>query len=100
MYAGLPKILPVLVISPFFAGTYSRHFDRVTLEAGQDVAKTGDPVLSSKNFVNQLGTPQFPWTPLTILLVLGVAAAAVATRFLQVRARRATAGDVPDAPEK
>jgi hypothetical protein len=89
----------VLVISPFFAGTYSKKFDRVTLEAGQDVAKTGDPVLSSKNFVNQLGTPEFPWTPLTIVLVLGVAAAAVATRFLQVRARRATAGEVPTTPE-
>ncbi len=89
----------VLVISPFFAGTYSKTFDRVTLEAGQDVAKTGDPVLSSKNFVNQLGTPEFPWTPLTIVLVLGVAAAAVATRFLQVRARRATAGEVPTTPE-
>ena len=90
----------VLVISPFFAGTYSRHFDRVTLEAGQDVAKTGDPVSSAKNFVNQLGTPEFPWTPLTILVVLGVAAAAVATRLLQVRARRATAHNVPDAHEE
>ena len=89
----------VLVISPFFAGTYSRQFDRVTLEAGQDVAKTGDPVLSSKNFVNQLGTPEFPWTALTIVLVLGVAVAAVATRFLQVRARRVNEGEVPTTPE-
>jgi hypothetical protein len=85
----------VLVISPFFAGTYSKHFDRVTLEAGQDVAKTGDSVLSSKNFVNELTAPEFPWTPLTIVLVLGVAAAAVATRFLQVRARRAPVAEAP-----
>jgi hypothetical protein len=85
----------VLAISPSFAGTYSRQFDRVTLEAGQDVAKTGDPVLSSKNFVGELGTPEFPWTGLTILLVLGVAAAAAATRFLQLRARRTQAGETP-----
>ena len=50
----------VLAISPSFAGTYSRHFDRVTLEAGQDVAKNGDPVQSSKNFVSELTTQHFP----------------------------------------
>lgn len=77
----------VLAISPFFAGTYSKQFDRVTLEAGQDVAKTGDPVLSSKNFVGELTSSEFPWTGLTILLVLAVAAAAVVTRLLQVRAK-------------
>jgi hypothetical protein len=85
----------VLVLSPFFAGTYSRQFDRVTLEAGQDVAKTGDPVLSSKNFVGQLATPEFPWTPLTIVVVLGVAAAAVVTRFLQLRAKPAAIVEAP-----
>ncbi|WP_029115512.1 DUF6676 family protein [Mycobacterium sp. URHB0044] len=78
----------VLAISPFFAGTYSQEFDRVTLEAGQDVAKTGNPVLSSKNFVGELTASHFPWTPFTIVLVLGVALTAVATRMLQVRARR------------
>ncbi len=62
----------VLVISPSFAGTYSTTFDRVTLEAGQDIAKvSGDPVQSSKNFVTELTTPHFPWTPFTIVLVLG-----------------------------
>ncbi|MGW0158687.1 Rv1476 family membrane protein [Mycobacterium sp. NPDC003323] len=81
----------VLAISPFYAGTYSRAFDRVTLEAGQDLAKTGDPVLSSQNFVTQLQTPDFPWTPFTVVLVLGVALAAVCTRVLQVRARRSVA---------
>jgi hypothetical protein len=85
----------VLVLSPWFAGTYSRQFDRVALEAGQDVAKTGDPVLSSKNFVGELATPEFPWTPLTIVVVLGVAAAAVATRFLQLRARRGSVAEAP-----
>jgi uncharacterized protein DUF6676 len=88
----------VLAISPFFAGTYSRHFDRVDLEAGQDVAKTGNPVLSAQNFVSELSTPHFPWTPFTIVLVLGVALAAVATRVLQVRAVRASATEVPAAP--
>ena len=88
----------MLVISPSFAGTYSRHFDRVTLEAGQDMAKTGNPVQSSKNFVSELTTPHFPWTPFTIVLVLGVALAAVGTRMLQVRARRPVADEVPATP--
>jgi len=88
----------VLAISPAFAGTYSTHFDRVTLEAGQDVAKTGDPVQSSKNFVSELTTSHFAWTPFTIVLVLGVALAAVGTRMLQVRARRPVADEVPATP--
>ena len=57
-------------MSPSFAGTYSPTFDRVTLEAGQDVAKTGDPVQSSKNFVSELTTPHFPWTPFSVVLVV------------------------------
>jgi hypothetical protein len=88
----------VLAISPFFAGTYSRHFDRVTLEAGQDVAKTGNPVLSSQNFVGELTTSHFPWTPFTIVLVLGVAVAAVGTRMLQVRARKSAVAEAPATP--
>jgi hypothetical protein len=84
----------VLAISPSFAGTYSTQFDRVTLEAGQDVAKTGDPVQSSKNFLGELTTQHFPWTPFTIVVVLGVLAAAVVTRVLQVRGKRAAATDV------
>ena len=83
----------VLAISPSFAGTYSTHFDRVTLEAGQDVAKTGDPVQSSKNFVSELTTEHFPWTPFTIVLVLAVIAALVVTRVLQVRGKRAAAAE-------
>jgi hypothetical protein len=85
----------VLAISPSFAGTYSTHFDRVTLEAGQDVAKTGNPVQSSKNFVSELTTQHFPWTPFTIVLMLAVIAAVVATRVLQVRGKRAAAGNAP-----
>jgi hypothetical protein len=79
----------VLVISPGWAGTYSPKYDRVTLEAGQDVAKTPDPVQSAKNFVSELTTPHFPWTPFTIVLVLAVIAAVVATRVLQVKSKRA-----------
>jgi hypothetical protein len=87
----------VLAISPSFAGTYSRHFDRVTLEAGQDVAKTGNPVQASQNFVNELTTHHFPWTPFTIVLVVAVLAAVVATRVLQVRGKRPAAADAaPD----
>jgi hypothetical protein len=81
----------VLAISPSWAGTYSTKFDRVTLEAGQDIARTGDPVQSSNNFVSELTTPHFPWTPFTIVLVLAVIAAVVATRVLQVRGKRAAA---------
>jgi hypothetical protein len=77
----------VLVISPGWAGTYSPVYDRVTLEAGQDVAKTGDAVQSSKNFLSELTTQHFPWTPFTIVLVLAVIAAVVATRVLQVKAK-------------
>jgi hypothetical protein len=84
----------VLAISPAFAGTYSRHFDRVTLEAGQDVAKNGNPVQSSQNFLSELTTQHFPWTSFTIVVVLGVVAAAVATRFLQVRGKRAAEAQV------
>jgi hypothetical protein len=81
----------VLVMSPIWAGTYSPTFDRVTLEAGQDLAKNGNFVESSQNFLNQLTVPEFPWTAMTIAITVGVAAAVVATRALQVRAKRAAA---------
>ena len=78
----------VLVLSPTESGTFSTTYDRVTLEAGQDVAEGRGPVQGSKNFVSELTTEHFPWTAFTIALVLAVAAAVVATRVLQVRARR------------
>jgi hypothetical protein len=80
----------VLAMSPTGAGTYSEDFDRVTLEAGQDIAKNGNPVQSSKNFVSELTTPHFPWTAFSVVLTLLVLAAAVATRLLQVRSKRGT----------
>ncbi len=83
----------VLAISPTWAGTYSPVFDRVTLEAGQDIAKTGNSVQSAQNFVGELTTPHFPWTALTIVLVIAVAAATVVTRLLQVRSKRTGAPD-------
>ena len=89
----------VLAISPSFAGTYSEQFDRVTLEAGQDVAKIpGDPVQSAKNFAGELTESHFPWTALSIVLIIGVLAAAVATRMLQIRARRTVATPEPETP--
>jgi hypothetical protein len=78
----------VLTLSPNFVGSYSTQFPRVTLEAGEDIAKTGNPVVSAQHFLNELNSPEFPWTGLTIFLLIGVLAAAVATRFLQLRARR------------
>lgn len=85
----------VLAMSPTWAGTYSPNFDRVTLEAGQDVAKNGDPVQSSKNFVSELTTSHFPWTPFSVVLIVLVLAAAVATRFLQLRAKGQAAENEP-----
>jgi hypothetical protein len=83
----------VLVMSPTDSGTYSTTFDRVTLEAGQDVAEGRGPVQGAKNFVSELTTPHFPWTTFTILLVLGVIAAVAATRALQVRGKRAASAN-------
>ncbi len=78
----------VLVLSPNYVGTYSTHFPRSTLEIGEDHAKTGNSVLSAQNFLHQLETPQFPWTPFTIVVLIGVLATVVGTRFMQLRARR------------
>ncbi len=95
----------VLTLSPNYVGTYSTHFPRVTLEAGEDIAKTGNPVLSAQHFLNEIHTPEFPWTGLTIVLLIGVLAAAVGTRFRQVRSRRTatspTAGEgAPSEPNQ
>lgn len=78
----------VLALSPWYVGTYSRTYDRATLEAGQDVAKHPDKVQATKNFVSVLHTPHFDWTALTIVLVIGVALSAIVTRLLQLRSKR------------
>ena len=79
----------VLVLSPGWAGSYSTTYNRVLLEAGQDVAKlTPDPVQGAQNFVDQLKTPIFPWTAFTIALVLAVGAVAAAVRLLRNRSIR------------
>ena len=78
----------VLVLSPNFVGTYSTHFPRATLEIGEDNAKTGNTVASAQNFLHQLETPQCPWTGFTIVVLIGVLAAVIGTRFMQLRARR------------
>ena len=84
----------VLVLSPGWAGSYSPNYDRVLLEAGQDVAKLdANPVQSTQNFVDQLTTPIFDWTAFTIVVVLAVGAAAVATRFLQRWGKRSASAD-------
>lgn len=87
----------VLTLSPSYVGTYSTQFPRVTLEAGEDNAKTGNPVVSAQHFLHELNTPEFPWTGLTIFLLIAVLTAAVGTRFLQLRAKRAaTPAGAPD----
>ena len=88
----------VLVLSPNYVGTYSTHFPRATLEIGEDNAKTGNTVASAQNFLHQLETPQFPWTGFTIVVLIGVLAAVIGTRFMQLRARRsATSQESADA---
>lgn len=83
----------VLVLSPSYVGSYSSHYPRVTLEAGEDHSKTGNPVQSAQNFLNELSTPEFPWTAMTIVLLIGVLAAAVGVRFMQLASRHpATSG--------
>ena len=87
----------VLTLSPNYVGSYSTQFPRVTLEAGEDIAKTGNPVVSAQHFLHELESPEFPWTGLTIFLLIGVLAAAVGTRFLQLRSKRAaTSADGPE----
>ncbi|RAU97043.1 hypothetical protein DQP58_08600 [Mycobacterium colombiense] len=88
----------VLTLSPSYVGSYSTQFPRVTLEAGEDNAKTGNPVVSAQHFLHELDTPEFPWTGLTIFLLIAVLAAAVGTRLLQARAKRAATSDDVAAP--
>jgi hypothetical protein len=91
----------VLTLSPSFVGSYSTHFPRVTLEAGEDIAKTGNPMVSAQHFLNELNAPEFPWTGLTIVLLIGVLAAAVGTRFMQLRSKRsATSAQTAEAPQQ
>jgi hypothetical protein len=82
------KDATVLVLSPSHVGSYSTQFPRVTLESGEDISKTGNPVVSAQNFLNELNTPEFPWSALTIVLLVVVLAAAVGTRIMQVRSKR------------
>ncbi|AKN17310.1 hypothetical protein MHAE_16701 [Mycobacterium haemophilum DSM 44634] len=89
----------VLTLSPNYVGSYSTHYPRVTLEAGEDISKTGNSVQSAQNFLGELNTPEFPWTALTIVVLIGVLAAAVGTRFMQLRSKRsATSADAADIP--
>ncbi|MEE6179548.1 Rv1476 family membrane protein [Mycobacterium sp. 050134] len=85
----------VLTLSPSYVGTYSTQFPRVTLEAGEDIAKTGNPVVSAQHFVNELETPEFPWTGLTIFLLVAVLASAVGARLLQLCAKRSATPQGP-----
>lgn len=85
----------VLVLSPTESGTFSTTYDRVTLEAGQDVAEGRGPVQGSKNFLSELTGSHFPWTALAIVVVVGVVAAVIGTRLLQIRAKRAISRQRP-----
>lgn len=87
----------VLVVSTNYVGSYSGQFHRSKLEAAEDHAKTGNPVTSAQNFLHELTAPDLPWTGMTVVLLVGVAAAAVGTRFLQRRSKQAAErSSVPD----
>ncbi|MBY0442715.1 MAG: hypothetical protein K2Q25_11390 [Mycobacteriaceae bacterium] len=93
----------VLVMSPSYVGTYSTQFPRVTLEAGEDISKTGQPVQSAHNFVGELSAPEFCWTGFTVVLLIVVFAAAVVARFAQLCARRSAkvpAGSLSSEPDR
>ncbi|MGW0022182.1 Rv1476 family membrane protein [Rhodococcus sp. NPDC003382] len=89
----------VLVLSPGWVGAYSDSLDRVTLEAAQDRTYTGDPVVSTRNFVDSITEPGPDWTAWTVVLIVLVAAAAGATAAAKaVRRRKDEAAFVePDA---
>ncbi|HEY5856186.1 MAG TPA: DUF6676 family protein [Aldersonia sp.] len=82
----------ILVLSPDWAGTYSDTLSRVVLEAGEDSAKfTGNPVVSTQNFVAEIQAPQLPWTAITCVLLAGTAAVVGATYYAKVRRARGEA---------
>lgn len=89
----------VLVLSPSYVGSYSGQFHRAKLEAAEDHAKTGSPVVSAQNFVDDLNAPDLPWTALTAALLLMVGAAIVGTRVLQrISKRQPVAAPGPEQP--
>lgn len=84
----------VLVLSPGWVGTFSDTVDRVDLEAAQDRTYTGNPAVSTANFVDSLLEPSPPWTLMTILVIVAVAAAGGATWWAK-KARRGADGVRP-----
>ncbi|GEM_PF-429176 len=75
----------VLVLSPSWVGSFSDTVDRVDLEAAQDRTYTGNPVVSTTNFVDSLVEPSPPWTLMTLLLIAVVAVAGAATWWAKFR---------------
>lgn len=65
----------------------------MTLEAAQDRTYTGDTVASTTNFVDSLLEPSPPWTFMTIVLILVVAAGGGLTYL----AKRRRVDSEPDA---
>ena len=49
--------------------------------------------MAAQHFLHELDTPEFPWTGLTIFLLIVVFAAAVGTRLLQLRSKRSAPSD-------
>jgi hypothetical protein len=89
----------VLVLSPDWAGTFSDTVSRVQLEAGEDHAKfVGDPVVATRNFVDEVDGPALSWTAVTSVLVAGTVLA-VAGLYV-VKSRRAAKSATPTEPSQ
>ncbi|MGB3769825.1 MAG: DUF6676 family protein [Rhodococcus sp. (in: high G+C Gram-positive bacteria)] len=89
----------VLVLGPGQVGTFSDSIDRVTLEAGQDRAYTGDVVLSANNFLDVVTEPGPPWTAITIALVVLVAVVLGGTWWANVRRHGESARGATSSPD-
>jgi hypothetical protein len=78
----------VLVLSPDDAGTYSKAYPRVRLEAAEDSAKTqhGQPVNAAQLFVDRLSVHHtVPWTAVSAVVLAGTVATVGVLYWLKSR---------------
>ncbi|MBD8505229.1 hypothetical protein HT102_01825 [Hoyosella sp. G463] len=71
----------VLALSPWAVGTYSDDVDRFTLERAQHEVVPGDPVAASSTFLDGITEQGFPWTTVTLVLLLSLVVGIAALRW-------------------
>ncbi|WP_278313057.1 Rv1476 family membrane protein [Lolliginicoccus levis] len=71
----------VLALSPFAVGTYSDDVDRFTLEGAQHEVDPGDPVVAASTFLEGLTDEGFPWTTVTLVVLLSLVVGLTALRW-------------------